>query len=327
MRLIRSVCRSANVGFSLRFQWRQDTTISSASLHSGHGSRILRCDRLYASASSATSVLEDRKSRKRPSKNDRRAMVETFVNEYRITNDGKFPTLSHTIKEVGGGYYYVRQIVQEMLYNSKQSSDSKYVSMGKSATKKNEMAYNSRNAIDFKDINLEKSMTENNEILCNSKERPMDTKDTSLEKSATKEDKIFTKFEEVPQAKEELGEDTRPILEYVENSSSMTFQSKQDQFVSVEIDEPKDVGAQFHHLIDKPESSRNPDYVKEHEILQDKVLSDALEHKAWPVESAEISGRRLQEEPHNYAESQRKSSVWNNLKSFANGILSIWKRS
>ncbi|KAL1569242.1 hypothetical protein AAHA92_00742 [Salvia divinorum] len=360
MRLNRSACRPANIGLSLRFQRRQDTKILSASLHPvltdasnlGHGSKLLGRDRLYSSTSAASSPLEDRKPRKRPSKDERRTMVETYVNEYRITNDGKFPTVSHTIKEVGGGYYTVRQIIQEMLYNSKQSSpDAKHVSTGKSSTKKIEIAYNSENAIDITDIRTvksatnnheiicdseersmytknnssEKSATKNHEMICNSEEQSMYTRDATLEKSVMKEDPILTKFEEVPQASE-LGEGTGPILKDVENSSSMSIQSKLDQFVPVETDEPKDVEAQSPHLSDKPESSRNLDYEKEHKIREEKVKSNVSEHKAGPYKSSEISGRELDNVHNKYAD-QKKSSVWNNLKSFANGILSIWKRS
>ncbi|XP_047967394.1 uncharacterized protein LOC125211578 isoform X1 [Salvia hispanica] len=360
MRLNRTVCRPANLGLSLRFQRRQDTKISTSSLHPvladasnlGHGSKLLGRDRLYASASAVTSALEDRKPRKRPSKDERRTMVETYVNEYRITNDGKFPTVSHTIKEVGGGYYTVRQIIQEMLYNSKQSStDAKYVSIGKSSTKETEIASNSKNEIDLTDIRNVRSTTNNHDMICNSEEQSMYTKDNSAEKSATKihemicnseeqsmytrdvslekstikEDHILTKFEEVPQALE-LGEGTGPILKDVETSSSMAIKSKQDQFVSVETGEPKDVEAQSPHLIDKHESIQNLDYEKEHEIREENENSNASEHRAGRQESSEISGRELDNMPHEYAD-QKKSSVWNNLKSFANGILSMWKKS
>lgn len=153
-----------------------------------------------------------------------------LVNRYRMANDGKFPTVSLTKKEIGGGYYAIRQIIQEMIYNSKQSStDPKYIPKDKSATKKNEMAYNSKKHIDFKDIYSEKRATENHERMCNSEE-------LSMEKSTVKEDEISPKFEEVPQARE-LGEGARPILNDIENSSSMISQSKQVQqsFVSVEV--------------------------------------------------------------------------------------------
>lgn len=51
------------------------------------------------------------------------------------------------------------------------------------------------------------------------------------------------------------------------------------------------MGAQSHHQIDKPQSSQDLDYEKEHKILEDKVKSDALEHKAGPLESTEVPGR------------------------------------
>lgn len=56
-------------------------------------------------------------------------------------------------------------------------------------------------------------------------------------------------------------------------------------------DEQNDVGAQSRHQIDKPQSSQNLDYEKEHKILKEKVKTDALEHKARPQEPTEVSGR------------------------------------
>lgn len=342
MGLIRSVCRPANAGLSLRFQRCQDTKISSACLHPVlnetsnpvHTSNILCNDRSYAasaSASAASSALEDRKPQKRVSKSERRNMVENYVNKYREKTEGKFPSPTDTMKDVGGSYYVVRQILQEMIYNSKQSSMAcKDTSLDKSTRKKNEMIYNSKESEDIKDISLEKSAIKNHEMVSNAKEQSMYTNDTSLEKSTMKEDRRSTKFEEVPQSRE-LDKGTRPIVKDIEISSSMIFQSKEGQEPSVsnETDEPKDIGAQSHHPIDKLESSQNLDYGKDvkQEILEDHVKSDALERKARGQESMEISGRGSQQMPSEEAEAQQKSSVWNNLKSFANGIFSLWKRS
>ncbi|KAH6788540.1 hypothetical protein C2S51_003546 [Perilla frutescens var. frutescens] len=315
MRLIGSVCRRANLGLSRRFQRCQDTEISSACLHSVVnetsnvvlGSNILGHDRSYSASPSAfaeSSVLEDRKPRKRISKSERRTLVENYVNKYRETNEGKFPTASHTVNNVGGSYYVARQIIQEMIYNSKQSS------------------------IISKDTSLEKSAIKTHEMICNSREQSMYTKDTSLEKSSMKVDEITPKFKGVPQTRE-VGKGTRTILKNCENSSSMTIQSKQGQqsSVSVETNEPRDVGLQSNHPIDKPESSRNLDHEKDvkQEILEDHVKPNALEHKSGPQEPTGISGRRLQEVRSEDAESQKKSSVWNNLKSFANEIMSLWR--
>ncbi|CAK8532351.1 unnamed protein product [Lathyrus sativus] len=52
-------------------------------------------------------------------KHERRAMVESFVNKYQSENAGKLPAIKHTQKEVGGSYYVIREIIQELEYKSK----------------------------------------------------------------------------------------------------------------------------------------------------------------------------------------------------------------
>nr|GMC71155.1 Pre-mRNA-processing factor like [Ipomoea batatas] len=70
----------------------------------------------------ASTSPETKKTRKRVSKDERRAMVQAFVNKYRTMNSGKFPTPSIAKNEVGGSYYLVRSIVQELEYECKMSS-------------------------------------------------------------------------------------------------------------------------------------------------------------------------------------------------------------
>ncbi|KAJ6803997.1 uncharacterized protein M6B38_186020 [Iris pallida] len=53
------------------------------------------------------------------SKAERRAKVEAFVDRYRASNGGKFPNITHAQQEVGGSYYFIRQIIQELEYNHK----------------------------------------------------------------------------------------------------------------------------------------------------------------------------------------------------------------
>ncbi|KAK1388095.1 hypothetical protein POM88_016273 [Heracleum sosnowskyi] len=60
-----------------------------------------------------------KKTGKRVPIGKRRVMVESFVNRYRGGNSGKFPTVSHAMHEVGGSYYVVKKIMQELEYNSK----------------------------------------------------------------------------------------------------------------------------------------------------------------------------------------------------------------
>ncbi|XP_024012277.1 uncharacterized protein LOC18016838 isoform X2 [Eutrema salsugineum] len=72
---------------------------------------VLRLAKFYSSPA-VCQTLKTSKAYKRLSKDDRRAAVESFVSK--AANAGRFPSLSATHKEVGGGYYFVRKIFQEL---------------------------------------------------------------------------------------------------------------------------------------------------------------------------------------------------------------------
>ncbi|KAL3838250.1 hypothetical protein ACJIZ3_022841 [Penstemon smallii] len=60
-----------------------------------------------------------KKSRIRRSKEERKSMVESFIKKYQKTNDGSFPSLNLTHKEVGGSFYTVREIVREIIQENR----------------------------------------------------------------------------------------------------------------------------------------------------------------------------------------------------------------
>ncbi|KAL3630103.1 hypothetical protein CASFOL_023087 [Castilleja foliolosa] len=60
-----------------------------------------------------------RKSRIRRSKEERKTMVESFINKYQHSNNGNFPSLNLTHKEVGGSFYTVREIVREIIQENR----------------------------------------------------------------------------------------------------------------------------------------------------------------------------------------------------------------
>ncbi|NP_001136597.1 uncharacterized LOC100216720 [Zea mays] len=62
---------------------------------------------------------EKRPPRVRKSKEERREMVESFINSYRASNEGKFPSVNLTHKEVGGSYYIVREIVRDIIQENR----------------------------------------------------------------------------------------------------------------------------------------------------------------------------------------------------------------
>ncbi|KAL9242118.1 hypothetical protein vseg_016150 [Gypsophila vaccaria] len=60
-----------------------------------------------------------RKTRIRRSKEERKSMVETFIRRYQSSNNGNFPSLNLTHKEVGGSFYTVREIVREIIQENR----------------------------------------------------------------------------------------------------------------------------------------------------------------------------------------------------------------
>uniref|UniRef100_A0A5B6YTX9 AT3G52170-like helix-turn-helix domain-containing protein n=1 Tax=Davidia involucrata TaxID=16924 RepID=A0A5B6YTX9_DAVIN len=69
-----------------------------------------------------------RKSRIRRSKEERKAMVESFIKKYQKSNNGNFPSLNLTHKEVGGSFYTVREIVREIIQENRVLGPSKLTS-------------------------------------------------------------------------------------------------------------------------------------------------------------------------------------------------------
>ncbi|XP_023762687.1 uncharacterized protein LOC111911131 isoform X2 [Lactuca sativa] len=62
---------------------------------------------------------EGKKSVIRRSKEERKGMVETFIKRYQKSNNGDFPSLNLTRKEVGGSFYTVREIVREIIQENR----------------------------------------------------------------------------------------------------------------------------------------------------------------------------------------------------------------
>nr|GEW97771.1 hypothetical protein [Tanacetum cinerariifolium] len=81
------------------------------------GSNVQQSER-----SSAASVTSKKPIRGKVAIAARKKTLESFVDKYRAMNQGKFPTPSGAKKEVGGSYYFVKKIIQEMEYNVKVSS-------------------------------------------------------------------------------------------------------------------------------------------------------------------------------------------------------------
>lgn len=65
------------------------------------------------------SASKENKSRIRRTKEERRTMVMSFIKKYQSSNNGKFPSLNLTHKEVGGSFYTIREIVRDIIQENK----------------------------------------------------------------------------------------------------------------------------------------------------------------------------------------------------------------
>ncbi|KAI8563545.1 hypothetical protein RHMOL_Rhmol03G0118500 [Rhododendron molle] len=60
-----------------------------------------------------------KKSRIRRSKEEWKALVESFIKNYQKVNNGNFPSVTLTHKELGGSYYTVREIVRDVIQENR----------------------------------------------------------------------------------------------------------------------------------------------------------------------------------------------------------------
>ncbi|VVB05451.1 unnamed protein product [Arabis nemorensis] len=60
-----------------------------------------------------------KKTRNRIPKEERKALIETFIKKHQNLNNGSFPSLSLTHKEVGGSFYTIREIVREIIQENR----------------------------------------------------------------------------------------------------------------------------------------------------------------------------------------------------------------
>ncbi|CAA0819624.1 hydroxyproline-rich glycoprotein family protein [Striga hermonthica] len=289
MRSIRTCAQPTKIALYRQFQQSQllrstsdvQHPVSIETSNIEHGSNIQWFVRLYASSASSER-LQTKNQRSKIPKYERKSMVENFVNRYRNMNAGKFPTAKEVIKDVGGGFYFVRSIIQELEYKSKMSPVA------------------------------------------------MDKKEASY-KIATEKDKIFTNTQEISVSKD-LGEgEIISPLSMVDTVDSSFESYKSDQkpqpSISLEDGESKDVGIQSPNPIDQPTTKLHLDPENGKTVHEDEQKVDWSQSKTELQELQEVSEREAHKAPNEVGERKEQTSLWQNLKSFANGIFGIWKRS
>ncbi|XP_010554660.1 PREDICTED: uncharacterized protein LOC104824314 isoform X2 [Tarenaya hassleriana] len=82
-----------------------------------HSIKVTWSGRTFAIAKSNESG--GKKSRNRIPREERKALVESFIKKHQRLNSGNFPSLSLTHKEVGGSFYTIREIFREIIQENR----------------------------------------------------------------------------------------------------------------------------------------------------------------------------------------------------------------
>lgn len=308
------------------------------------------------SNSNAASVPDtDRVVRTRLSKLERQAMVESFVNKYREMNAGKFPTASFAVKQVGGSYYTVRKIIQELQYKSKLSSSDTgkgtpflkpTISFPSQQVLVKPAMPGSRSDIDAKQSDVLKGDAEVSPCLEKPEEEAQqnhllkeETEDVSLsclepsenvnaeevsplcfEKPADdkKEDAQHNDFDSVPSETEDVSHSSLEISSDIENDGA---QGDHSGFAATEN----------HPLVGQIEEVLHPcqDGKQQQAVDYNLPNVDGLGSKAEQDQGSIELDKNVKDvstRQKNDAEVPRKSSLWGNLKSLADGIINIWRK-
>ncbi|KAI5557853.1 hypothetical protein BDE02_18G131100 [Populus trichocarpa] len=262
-----------------------------------HGANMQWRARSYA-ASVPSHMPQSHKAQKRVSKDDRRAMVESYVNKYRETHAGKFPSISDARKQVGGNYYFIRKIVQELEYKSKISSSN-------SGNKKKELPIVSEPLVKVKNMSTGGAMSDMR-TQCDPRAVPLnDVGDTSY-RYLEVEGGLQTCEKVVSQ---EFG---NPIsLEHSDTVGTQAAASHIRKHETKNVSHPGLVEAEndqeklsaFKRVMDADHSKHNEG-------------SPYLDKHEKDISSTHTDG----------AELPKKSTVWGSLKSFADGLVSMWRK-
>ncbi|KAF6153410.1 hypothetical protein GIB67_003600 [Kingdonia uniflora] len=228
---------------------------------------------------------------------------------YRISNAGKYPTAGTVKKQVGGSFYVIRLIVQELEYNSKMSS------------------INKGNETLFDEVSNEERQPSIEAEEVSRSETIIDL--TSSELSLGVEGDSNTEIIHV----ENIG--TCNNLEAKEGSQASTWVEKpvieEASNPTTKDDYSDSIGPQNLQMEQELKSRPLPES-PEDTVIETVTIQSCQEAKGpkgdvMPeteldnYEREDISRKENKEE-----ELPKKSTMWGNLKSFADGFINLWRK-
>ncbi|KAL5813677.1 hypothetical protein ACOSQ4_024318 [Xanthoceras sorbifolium] len=321
--------------------------------------------RSYA-ASVPSDSLESQRKRKRVSKDERRALIESYVNKYRKEHDGKFPTLKDAKKNVGGCFYVIRTIIQELEYKSKiSSSDRETETLSAARTEKNKVTVdvgtlNGLHTVATNDVKIgdasEKHLGDEGAIASSVAGNTLSEDFENLaapsgqsDLFATQSDLLTGNGENVSHSCLEKADDekleeaqgrhidfeSRSFREEIEENVHKCHENANGKKKKAEDPPSKFIVTESHLLKGKTEKVSHPrfdnaDEKKDQSTSEASLNSggpkqEAKQHKSSPApqENAPDISRKQTDD----AELPKKSTLWGNLKSFADGFIKMWRKS
>ncbi|XP_057514216.1 uncharacterized protein LOC130795984 isoform X1 [Actinidia eriantha] len=294
------VCGEMRIAIRLPFTHPKQVSTDISSLV--RGSNVYWRGRSSA-ASNPSDIPNLQKGGKRVSRDVRRAMVESFVDKYRAMNAGKFPTISHARNQVGGSHYVIREILQELEYKSEITS----------------MNTRDDDVLGKKAVKVNKASTDVEEISGIQSRVDAIHKDTQIE--AVSDLNVGDSGHKNVRAKE--GPETLTLFEKT---------MSQEVVKAKPVDDSSNYAKKLKHETEV-DFRQHPEKL-EHDLKKrshsEGVMDlDGPKPKSEQHEQSPELDKFVRDVSENQIDDQehlKKSSVWGNLKSLADGFINMWKK-
>ncbi|PKA64141.1 hypothetical protein AXF42_Ash005153 [Apostasia shenzhenica] len=288
--------------------------------------------RHWRSSSAAVSPdsFKQQRGQKKLSKEERRAMVEGFVEKYRASNAGKFPSVSCAQKQVGGSYYIIREIVQELEYNHKRAplETEKEFKLGREEIikcKKSTLSGEPIISVESRQNSIKEYANQSAQIAEHSNGKFVEGTGASSRISvAYSDNKMDTR------AHKQVT--TKKVTAGSVEDRHLTFNRVQTQAHIKKPSHTEEAATSASLLLEAEERSMHLSPVETKNCVKDANSATPSQDSHSPEQMQTSTQEALRSEALIPGQEElvergapRASSFWGNLKSFAYGIISIWK--
>ncbi|XP_021725352.1 uncharacterized protein LOC110692626 [Chenopodium quinoa] len=287
---------------------------------------------LGTAATAAQEILNKRRTGKRIPAHERKAMVEAYVNKYRVMNSGKFPTTKNVTNQIGGSHYKTKVIIQELEYKSKlptvasaadkltilQKAQPYQFSEVKAIVDCKLSGKDKRNTVVDDGTSAECYLSYEIDKISDQKMIDMSTLNKNHEITAEyesgSEKKVWGEHGRAS-ADMDTSENSR-ILEscIVPGISTVMESTLASETLIAMSTENSEIFVMPSHRIEAPKTSQN-------------VTIGNLDEASAPASKCDKLPRVTTTKKHDVVEESQQSSLWGSLKFFASNVISRWRKT